>query len=164
MMPKDNIIIKDMDYHEIPYIAEIENRSFSICAWTEEMFKSMFDDPYHENIMLTAYFNNMIAGYIVMQLCVDEAEIMVIAVDEPFRRKGIAKNLLEYAEKMINDKAERILLEVRESNISAQTLYTKKGFEKVGLRKNYYHDFSGQPPENAVLMTKYLKMEMLEKC
>ena len=43
-------------------------------------------------------------------------------------------------------------LEVRESNCNAISLYSKLGFEKVGLRKNYYKN----PNENAVLMTKYL--------
>lgn len=164
MMQRDNIKINDMQYHEIPYIAEIEKRCFSICAWTENMFRSMFDDADHENIMLTAYADGMIAGYIVMQLCADEAEIMVIAVDEPFRRRGIADMLIDCAERQLTEKTVKILLEVRENNIAAQKLYYKKGFEKTGLRKNYYRDFSGKPPENAVLMTKYLKTEMFEKC
>ena len=46
-----------------------------------------------------------------------------------------------------------VTLEVRESNGPAKTLYSKHGFEVVGLRKNYYT----KPKENAVLMTVYLK-------
>ena len=154
MMQKNKISIKNTEYYEIPYIAEMEKRCFSICAWTESMFKSEFENNDGRNIMLTAYFNDMIAGYIVMRLCIDEAEIMVIAVDEPFRRNGIAEMLIDHAENLIKDRISKILLEVREKNEPAINLYIKKGFEKVGLRKNYYRDFSGQPPENAVLMTK----------
>jgi ribosomal-protein-alanine N-acetyltransferase len=138
----------------------METRCFSICAWTESMFKSELDDNNGRNIMLTAYFNDMIAGYIIVRLCLDEAEIMVLAVDEPFRRNGIAEMLIDHVEMLIKGRISRIMLEVREKNEPAINLYTKKGFKRTGLRKNYYRDFSGQPPENAVLMTK----EMLEKC
>ena len=44
-------------------------------------------------------------------------------------------------------------LEVRESNLAAISLYEKHGFERVGLRKNFYE----QPRENAVLYTKQLQ-------
>ncbi len=156
MTQRNNIKIKNMEHYELPYIAEMEKRCFLVCAWTENMFKNALDSA-DNNIMLTAYFNDMIAGYIVMSFCIDEAEIMVIAVDEPFRKNGIAQELINSAENLVKDRAERILLEVRESNIEAQNLYIKNGFEKTGLRKNYYSDFSGKEPENAVLMTKYLK-------
>lgn len=164
MMQKDNIIIKDMEYHEISYIAEMEKRCFEVCAWSEEMFKSMFNEPDAENIMLSAYCNEVLAGYIVMKLCIDEAEIFVIAVDEPFRGRGIATRLISRAEELIKGRAVKVMLEVREGNLAARKLYNKKGFIEVGMRKNYYRDLSGKPPENAVLMTKYLKTEMFGKC
>lgn len=161
MTQRNDIKIKNMEHYEIPYVAAIENRCFSVCTWSETMFKNTLDSA-DNYIMLTAYFNDMLAGYIVMSHCLDEAEIMVLAVDEPFRRKGIADMLIRHAEDIIKDITARILLEVRESNIPAQNLYLRNRFEKTGLRKNYYSDFSGQKPENAVLMTKYIKkMEML---
>jgi ribosomal-protein-alanine N-acetyltransferase len=40
------------------------------------------------------------------------------------------------------------MLEVRESNVSARSLYEKMGFDEVGVRKNYYSN----PRENAILM------------
>lgn len=164
MMQKNKIKIKNMEHYEIPYVAMIEKRSFSICAWNESMFRSELENNDGRNIMLTAYFEDMLAGYLIMQTGIDEAELMVLAVDEQFRKKGIAQLLMDTAEKMLDENIAQILLEVREKNIPAINLYTKKGFERVGMRKNYYRDFSGQPPENAVLMTKYLKTEMLEKC
>ena len=45
--------------------------------------------------------------------------------------------------------ARQALLEVRESNQAAQNLYTRFGFEQVGIRKAYYHDTH----EDAILMT-----------
>jgi len=45
-----------------------------------------------------------------------------------------------------------LTLEVRESNVAAAALYEKMGFQRVGVRKNFY----SAPQENAVLMTRYL--------
>lgn len=45
-------------------------------------------------------------------------------------------------------KAEKWYLEVRESNLGAISFYEKLGFERVGIRKNFYT----APTENAVLM------------
>ena len=42
----------------------------------------------------------------------------------------------------------KIVLEVRNSNLSAQLLYEKFGFEKIGELKNYYKD----DYEDAVVM------------
>lgn len=157
MTQRDNIKIKNMDFNEIPYVAEMEKRCFSLCAWTERMFVNVFNDR-SENIMLSAYYEDRLAGYIVMGICLDEAEIQVLAVDEMFRRKGIAERLIDHAETMISGRVERIFLEVRENNDAARKLYEKKGFEVTGMRKNYYRDNSGNPPENAVLMTRFLKI------
>jgi len=41
-----------------------------------------------------------------------------------------------------------IFLEVRPSNKTAVALYKKLGFQKLGLRKNYYHN----PIEDAIIM------------
>ena len=47
-----------------------------------------------------------------------------------------------------------LTLEVRQSNIAAQGLYRKYGFEEIGVRKRYYSDNN----EDAVIMTKNLKL------
>ncbi len=156
MKQKSNIQIKNTEHYEIPYIAEMEKRCFSVCAWTENMFKNVFESA-DNNIMLTAYCDDKLAGYIVVSFCIDEAEIMVVAVDEPFRQRGVAQALLDSAETALNGRAEKIFLEVRESNTPAQKLYEKNNFVVTGFRKNYYSDFSGQKPEDAILMTKYLR-------
>ena len=56
--------------------------------------------------------------------------------------------LLEYADKT---GLKQIFLEVRKSNQAAQSLYTKAGFEMIGMRKNFYQ----KPIEDACMM-KYV--------
>ncbi|MDY5585464.1 MAG: GNAT family N-acetyltransferase [Arcanobacterium sp.] len=71
----------------------------------------------------------------------EDAEILTIAVAPARRRQGIAqkmlRNLLRY---LCENGALRVFLEVRAADFGAQALYEQFGFEKVGLRKRYYHD------------------------
>jgi len=82
-----------------------------------------------------------ILGYAGMWILADEAHIMSIASVQEHRRKGIGEGLLiaifELAQR---HKARIVTLEVRVSNIAAQNLYLKYGFQKTGLRKGYYLD------------------------
>ena len=68
-----------------------------------------------------------------------DIEILGIGVLEEYRKKGVATELMDllitYFE---TSKYEKIILEVRESNTSAQSLYKKYNFKYFGKRKKYY--------------------------
>ncbi len=74
-----------------------------------------------------------------------EREILFIAVDPAYRRRGIAKRLLQ--DELAGSRGEWFL-EVRESNLAAIRLYQSLGFRVAGRRENYYPD----PPEPAIVM------------
>lgn len=91
-----------------------------------------------------------IVGIVGVWYMVDEAHIATIGVRPPFQRKGIGELLLiGCIEQAIARKSRVVTLEVRVSNKEAQALYTKYGFEEVGLRKRYYSDND----EDALIMT-----------
>ncbi len=91
-----------------------------------------------------------INGFLGLWVMVDEAHIINIAVREAGRGKGLGELLLiSGLEMAIKNKAMVATLEVRTSNTLAQALYTKYGFQKVGLRKGYYTDNK----EDAHIMT-----------
>jgi ribosomal-protein-alanine N-acetyltransferase len=76
----------------------------------------------------------------------DEAEILNIAVDPDYRRRGIGSALLT----ALREQAQgTIFLEVAETNNPAITLYRKHGWEAAGLREGYYDGIV-----NAVVMKK----------
>ena len=87
---------------------------------------------------------------------IDEAHINTIAVHPHWRSKGIGEILLRgMIEHALDLNVTEATLEVRASNIIAQNLYRKFGFEVVGRRKNYYRNNG----EDALLMTaKPLRM------
>ena len=106
--------------------------------------KKQLSNP--DDISFLALCNGEAAGFISVWCVCGEAEINNIGVLEKFRRMGIAKALFDSAYNAA--KAEKWYLEVRESNLVAIQFYEKLGFERVGMRKNFYT----APTENAVLM------------
>lgn len=92
---------------------------------------------------------SLIVGYTGQWLMVDEAHLITIAVRQEYRRKGLGEALLIAAIDQAVELGSRVMtLEVRLSNLSAQAMYEKFGFRKVGIRPRYYTDNN----EDAIIM------------
>lgn len=137
-------VSKDM-IHDIYCIAE---KCFSD-PWSESLFESAFEHP--DSCFFGVQVNDTLAGYIVVQKMGDVMSVDDIAVLPDFRRLGIAKQLIEKAHEKFS--GYDFILEVRESNLAAVSLYIKLGYKQVGYRKRYYSN----PVEGALLMTRYNK-------
>ncbi len=95
----------------------------------------------NNSIYFLAKIDNKIIGYIAANLLYDHIDILSVLVDNEFLRNGVASSLLKHLinySKNIN--ISDILLEVRITNIAAQKLYEKFGFERINIRKKYYPD------------------------
>ncbi|HBL41727.1 MAG TPA: ribosomal-protein-alanine N-acetyltransferase [Ruminococcaceae bacterium] len=145
---RENTGIVPMRAEQTEQIAEMEKICFST-PWSQQSLEEELTNPSAH--FLVAEFEKQVVGYIgVLDIC-GEADITNVAVLPAYRRCTIADKLLTQAVKEARErKDEFITLEVRESNQGAIALYTKHGFESVGLRKNFYT----KPTESAVLMTK----------
>ncbi len=89
-------------------------------------------------------------GFIVLRQVLDEAEVILIAVDHGARRQGIARHLLRHALGLLNG-ATRVFLEVAEDNSAAIALYRGVGFSDVGRRRGYYARPDGAATDAIVL-------------
>ena len=142
--------ITDIAERHIGQIAELETQCFS-CPWTAAQLRSQLKDEHHEFIAAVDE-NDTVLGYVGMMYVLDEGYISNVAVAEEKRRQGIGDALLDALLAFAKEKKlSFVTLEVRESNDAAVALYTKHGFKRVGLRKNYYE----KPRENAILMTYF---------
>lgn len=91
-----------------------------------------------------------ILGYAGLWLIVDEGHVCTLAVHPDWRGRRLGELLLvTLIERSCALNAAVVTLEVRASNLVAQQLYRKYGFEAVGLRKGYYSDNH----EDALIMT-----------
>ena len=119
-------------------------------GWSAESFRSEAEKE--NGCVLYIMENNCIAALLTGYYAVGEGDITNVAVHPDFRRKGLAKLLIEEFGKILPKDTESIFLEVRESNAPAISLYESCGFRQIGLRKNFY----SSPREHAVIMEKIL--------
>lgn len=121
-----------------------------------------FADGWNKNMILSAInggrFHALIAeecGVLIGFLTYTNGLDGVFDLEDLFvmpteRKKGTGGALVtEFLERVKNCDGKKILLEVRESNRDAITLYEKFGFKKISVRKKYYAD-----GENASVMIK----------
>ena len=83
-------------------------------------------------------------GFTLSRFAYDEEELLLLAVDPAFRRRGIGHQLLrQFASDAAARGAGRLVLEMRSGN-PAENLYRSFGFVPVGLRRDYYRLANGQ--------------------
>ncbi len=81
----------------------------------------------------------------------EEAEILTICILPKLRGKALGEVLLNAdTDHLRQSNCPRLFLEVAENNTSARRLYEKFGFQKIGVRKNYYQ-MGGQKIDALVL-------------
>ena len=143
-----DIMIRKMQPEDLAQVCEIEKANFSM-PWSEKSFQESMKRE--DTVFLTVLVDGEVAGYLGCYCIAGVGEITNVAVSASYRRKGIGGMLLEklYEEGAALDTSE-FFLEVRESNEVAIGLYTRQGFVKEGIRKNFYE----KPVENAVIMVK----------
>lgn len=94
--------------------------------------------------------DNQVVGFCILQKVLDEANLLLMAIDPNFQQRGLGLQLLEQSIKGLGSQCNMVFLEVRQSNTAAIKLYEKIGFAQMDLRKNYYPTAQGK--EHAVLM------------
>lgn len=143
-----------MDERHVKPLAELERECFSQ-PWSEAGLASELQND-------TAVFlvaeneQGEVLGFLGMHHVLDECDIAQVAVSEKFRRSGVGFWLMsaaaDYAAK---NGVTRLMLETRQSNLPARTLYEKFGFVQDGYRPRFYE----APQEDAVLYSYYLKKD-----
>jgi ribosomal-protein-alanine N-acetyltransferase len=84
------------------------------------------------------------AGFALVRIVGDEAELLSIGVAPPFRRRGIATELLRASmDRCRKAGCSTMFLEVATDNEAAQRLYEAHGFRRVGVRPDYYRHADG---------------------
>ncbi|MCW4022862.1 MAG: ribosomal protein S18-alanine N-acetyltransferase [archaeon] len=134
-----------------------------------ENYSNLFFINLHKRFPATfivAEVNDSIVGYIMCRVetgipsfkvlgITRKGHVISIAVLPEHHRKGIGYSLVNEATKAMSFyKAKECYLEVRESNLSAISLYKKLGFKIARTIKNYYAD-----GEDAFVMAKDFSSE-----
>jgi ribosomal-protein-alanine N-acetyltransferase len=97
-----------------------------------------------------------VAGFAMLRLAADEAELVTIAVDPRWRKKGIGRAMMHaLLSDLQTTAARRLFLEVAADNPAARRLYAGLGFSKIGERDGYYARADGRPA-TAIVMARDL--------
>lgn len=135
-------------------LAELHAHGF-YRGWPREDFAAYIagrDTP----IYVACDARRKIAGFAMIRLAADEAELITIAVDPKWRKKGVGLALLRAVfEDLLMTPARRLFLEVAADNPAALKLYGKMGFARVAERQGYYERPNGQPA-TAIVMSRDL--------
>jgi len=135
----DSLVFRYLKEEDIDQILKIEELSFAT-PWTRQSFENELNLNQFA-VYLVLEKEGQIVGYCGMWLIVDEAHITNIAVLPEFRGQKLGEAILQMIMEIAKKRgAKTMTLEVRVSNVVAQSLYRKLGFMNGGIRKNYYTD------------------------
>ena len=130
-------------------LAELHTACFPR-GWSSAEFDSFFERD--GIISFIAECDDEPIGFVFCWVVAGECELLSLAVLEPWRKQGIATELLNEAIRWCKTQDASVMhLEVAVSNKAAQELYKLQGFEMVSRRKDYYHYPDGTC-EDAVTM------------
>lgn len=116
-------------------------------AWSVVRFTELLGQP--RFMGLGAFCGPDLRGYVTAYTIGGETEIVNVAVHPAWRGMGVGSALLgRLVELAVASGVERIVLEVRASNLPAQAVYAKAGFVQAGIRPRYY----AVPCEDALIL------------
>ena len=141
------IEIRRFKSEDIVSVAEIERLCFDE-PWSEKSLELLLDE---KNAGFVAVIDGHVAAYGGIVTVLDEGQITNIATHPAYRRRGLAKGIMDAIDAFSCErKIIYLSLEVREQNTAARSLYELCGWHNAGIRKNFY----SKPRDNAVIMIK----------
>ncbi len=136
---------------DIAPMAEIEQQAYPY-PWSASILRDCLEAGHWGWV---ASSRGEIAAYAVVQAVLDEAHLLNVCVAPAWQGQGIGRGMLHWVmQQCAAREMQRMLLEVRASNIPALGLYRALGFQQDGVRKGYYPASGGR--EDAVLMSRAL--------
>lgn len=142
MLPR--VMLAD-DLHDVHAIEKAANRF----PWSMQNFTDSLDAGHYAWVYCDSF--DVIIGYAIVQLVIDEAHLLNICVRPEMQGQGYGRRILEHViDHVITRSATLIVLEVRRSNLRAQQLYDQMGFNEMSIRRGYYPAEQGR--EDAILM------------
>jgi ribosomal-protein-alanine N-acetyltransferase len=138
--------IRWMIRRDMPEVLAIERASFEF-PWSEEDFIRCLRQ--RNCIGMVAEHEERVVGFMIYELHKSRLHILNFAVSSDARRRGVAAQMTnKLIGKLSAQRRTRIMLEVRETNLTAQIFFRSAGFQAVSVLRSFYED----TPEDAYLM------------
>lgn len=129
--------IREAENKDIESIVSIARESQYI-SLTENTLKDYMYNSFNK-VIISEDDTNKIIGFLIFSFIFPEAEIIDIAVSKNSQRSGCGHLLINYLINYLKtNNGKKIILEVNNDNENACKFYMNFGFNKDGIRKNYY--------------------------
>lgn len=130
--------IRWMIRRDMPAVLGIENESFEF-PWTEDEFIRCLRQ--RDCIGMVAECSEQVVGFMIYELHRTRIHALSFAVHPDFRRQSVGSAMItKLVSKLAYQRRNRIVLEVRETNLSAQLFFRSLGFRATGVLRNFYED------------------------
>ena len=130
-------MIRPATRDDAPAITALERDAFGADAWSQTLVDLELTAPGRE--VVVSEQDDEVVGYASAAVIADVADLTRIAVRPAARRTGVARRLLdELLDEVAARGAERMMLEVADTNAAALGLYTASGFAEIARRRDYY--------------------------
>ena len=130
--------IRWMIRRDMPAVLGIEQSCFEF-AWTEEDFIRCLRQ--RNCIGMVAERNDEIVGFMIYELHKNRLHILNFAVAPEQRRNGVGNAMCsKLFGKLSHERRNRIMLEVRETNLDAQLFFKSLGFRAISVLRDFYDD------------------------
>ncbi len=148
-------VLQPLQAEDLEALVAIEQTAYSH-PWTRGNFRDALASGYW---MQSLRLHDELLGYVVAMQGVQETHLLNITVTPARQGQGWAHMMLDALCLWSRRQgAQWLWLEVRESNRRALQVYERYGFQRVGLRKDYY-PADRQQREHAVVMSLNLKLQ-----
>lgn len=148
-MTDSAVVIRPAGVHDLAGLVELE-QTCSGMPWREISLRQDLTDHVAAHYWVAVDPAGAVVGSVSCWVVLDEAEIVNLAVLPLWRRRGIARRLLQHLIGQVkNLGVAKVFLDVRETNQAAIALYSGSGFMPVGRRSAYYADTG----ESAIIMS-----------
>lgn len=146
----DPVLVLPMMPVDLDEVVELERQSQAF-PWSRRNFEDALAAGYPAWVLR---ISDALVGFCVAMPTPDDVHVLVIAISADHRRQGLGKRLLAQVEQLaIDHGVDRVLLEVRPSNLKALAFYRQTGFERIGIRRGYYPAGKGAR-EDALVMAR----------
>ena len=140
-----------MNENDIDLCYELDSNTISL--WSKKQWSNEFKKEGTKIFGLL--LENLVIGICVFQVVIDEVQINYFVLNQNFRNRGFGSYLMSFLIKRCKKlNINKLLLEVSQSNLTAEKFYNRFAFSTVGIRKNYYKDGSDALLKEKNLRTK----------
>ncbi|WP_240675010.1 ribosomal protein S18-alanine N-acetyltransferase [Cellulomonas endophytica] len=141
-MSEQVTVLRPLVPADLDRVMELEADLFGATAWSRtSMAAELVTEgrEYLAAVDLDGAAGGLVVGYAGLWFDGDDAQVMTIATARTHQNRGVGRRLLTaLVERSAVLGAQTLLLEVRVDNLPAQHLYASLGFERLGVRRNYY--------------------------